>query len=856
MKQSVARLFDGFKPKNYTLSLSLDPVRMTFEGRVIITGQKTGRPSKRLTFHQKDLNIISAVVTRHDKKGDEQIRIDRINTQKKYAHLRLHSASLLYPGAYTVTITFSGTITDKMNGIYPCYFEAVGKKQKLLATQFESNFAHSVFPCIDEPAAKATFDLTVTSPEEDIVLSNMPAKKEKTTRNRKTTVFETTPIMSTYLLAFISGNMHYVESKTKDGIIVRSWSSVAQPKKSLQYSVDEAVKTLEFFTDYFQTPYPLPKCDQVALPDFDAGAMENWGLITYREIALLTDADNRSISGEQYVSLVIAHELSHQWFGNLVTMAWWDDLWLNESFASLMEHIALDAIHPDWQQWEFYTSSDVISTSSRDVYSDIQPVAIKITDPELIDTLFDPGIVYAKGGRLIKMLRDYIGDEDFRKGLKHYFTQHAYANATRDDLWRSLGEASKQNLNALMDPWLLRPGMPLVSIDQTGNKLLLSQERFLLDKKPDSTLWPIPLLARTPISPSLFSSISKEVKLNTSDYVLLNQHASGHYFVRYLQKAHREYLNQAIAQQTIPTEARINILNDSYMLARRGDISLTEGLDTSITCRNEPRDAVWSMMSRVLAAAAQLTEGDDDVECQLKDLRIQLAASWYKKLGWDDKKDDNSNTKQLRHTALALTLSGEDKSAIAEALMRYKTAKNLDSLPAETRNSILAIAIRHGDKENVDSLLGLYESASPDMQQDIAVALASTKDPKTAAHIFKKALGPKGFVRPQDVLRWIAYFLRNRYTREFTWQFMTSEWEWLKGALDTSKSFDYLPTYCAGVITTKEWAKKYHEFFAPLESMKAMQRNILVGYSDIEARIAWRNRDEENIKTWLDTRSR
>jgi aminopeptidase N len=257
------------------------------------------------------------------------------------------------------------------------------------------------------------------------------------------------------------------------------------------------------------------------------------------------------------------------------------------------------------------------------------------------------------------------------------------------------------------------------------------------------------------------------------------------------------------------------------------------------------------MISRIIGAASQLTEGDEATHALVQKLRIRLARHWYDILGWDDKSVDDVNTKQLRHTALALMLGGEDENALAEAMKRYKAATTIHGLPAETRSSILSVVVRKGTRKDIDTLLTLYPDASPDVQLDICSALSSTKDSKTAEYIFAKALGPKGFVRPQDVLRWIALFLRNRFTRSVTWQLMIDQWDWLRSALNTSKSFVYLPTYCASIINTPEWAKKYHDFFEPLKSIKALERNILVGISDIESRVAWRKRDEAGIKAWL-----
>src|SRR5665213_293727 len=376
MSKEVRRLFEQFRPENYKLSMALNRESMTFQGTVVISGEKVGRPSQRLTFHQNKIKVTAADIIYHDKKGDREITVSRINNQKAYDEVRLHSSTMLYPGRYTIKLTFTGDITRPMNGIYPCFFKHGGKEKTLMATQFESHHAREAFPCIDEPEAKATFDLTLITASEETVLANTPVKKQSTKAGLTNTSFETTPKMSTYLLAFVVGEMHCVTAKTKDGITVSSWATVAQPKDHLKYANDEAVKVLEFFTDYFKTPFPLKKLDQVALPDFDSLAMENWGLITYREVGLLADPKNRPLSGEQLITLVVAHEISHQWFGNLVTMKWWDDLWLNESFASIMENIGPDNLHPNWHQWEEFATSRVLACSQRDIYKDVQAVGV------------------------------------------------------------------------------------------------------------------------------------------------------------------------------------------------------------------------------------------------------------------------------------------------------------------------------------------------------------------------------------------------------------------------------------------------------------------------------------------------
>lgn len=862
MSKGVRQLYDNFRPEHYQIDLAPSVKDMLFNGTVTITGQKVGRPSKRLTLHQKDLIIINAEVIRNDKKGNLTHKIARINHHRSYHEVRLHSDTMLFPGKYTVKLTFKGKLTTVMQGIYPCKFTDKDKEKIILATQFEAPHAREAFPCIDEPEAKATFQLSLTSPNDQVVLSNTPIEKQQTIRSKGAnsalikTTFETTPRMSTYLLAFVIGDLHSVEAKTKAGIIVRSWGAISRPKDQLQYSVDEAVRALDFFSNYFGIAYPLTKLDQVALPDFDAGAMENWGLVTYRETALLADPNNRSISSEQFITMVICHELSHQWFGNLVTMKWWDDLWLNESFAGLMEHLAPATLHPDWQQWELYAASDIALITSRDVYKDIQPVGVEITDPDLIESAFDPAIVYAKGARLIKMLVEYIGQEAFVKGLKSYFAANAYGSASRHDLWRALSESSHKNIESFMVPWLTQPGMPVVHVSQNGNVLELKQERFLLDSEPDSTLWPIPLLANTESSTDKFETMGTTIKLKSSGYVLLNQYASGQYITHYTEPAHRDYLAQLIESGKVPTEARINLLNDMYMLARHGDSSLIDNLNLIKKCSREPRDSVWGLIARALGAANQLTEGNKIVEKQLNTFKTNLARYWYSKLGWEDSTTDDPNTKQLRHTMIALMTVSQDKNAIKEALKRYAAAKHLSDINAELRSTILIAAVRHGSKTVVPALLTAYQNASPDLQQDITVALTSTKKPDEARQIIAKALGKDGFVRAQDVMRWLAMFLRNYHTRDIAWDFMYKNWDWLQKTLGDSKSFDYLPTYAASTVSTPAGAKRYRDFFEPKRKIKTLEHNIKLGYADIEARVAWRKREEAKIKLFFKDQSK
>lgn len=842
----IKRLFDQFQPTNYQLELKIDKAKMLFTGSVVITGDLRNS-SQSIEIHSKELKIDRAQIDGVDAEWVEP---------ELHDVLEIKTAEHLGPGKHTVRLEFAGKITDQMHGMYPCYYKHEGKKKKLIATQFESHHAREVFPCVDEPEAKATFDLTLQTDKGEEVLSNMPKKNSREESGSLITEFETTPKMSTYLVAFVAGELHYKEAETKDGVIVRSWATPAQSASHLEYSVKEAVDILEFYNDYFKTPYPLPKCDQVALPDFDAGAMENWGLITYRETALLADSANRSLSSEQYVSIVVAHELSHQWFGNLVTMKWWDDLWLNESFASIIEHVAVNALHPDWHIWETYTSTDAVFSSSRDVFSKVQPVGVDVNDPDQITSLFDPAIVYAKGGRLLKMLREYIGEEAFRSGLKNYFKKHAYKNTTRADLWEELSATSKKDIHGLMKSWLEKSGMPVVTIEQTGKELKLDQRRLLLDShETDRTIWHIPLLADRKLSSDLLDEREKTVQSEADGFVVLNTHASAHFVSHYKNSAHVQYLAAQLAEQKLPAETRISLLNDQILLARNGSESLTTALDLVAQMSHEPRHAVWSLISMIIGNARMLTEGDNTTSKQIKQLTKNLSQELHKHFGWQQKKNEDPNTTHMRNTLISLMIASSDKKTLEHAKTLYKSEKNPADLPSELRAMLMGVMVRHYDEEAFDELLKLYqETHSADLQEDIASALASTKSEKRAKQLTSLLTNPE-VVRPQDLFRWFAYLMRNRHTRSAIWQWLEENWGWIEVALGSGKSYDYFPLYGAKFLSTDEWLKKYRDFFEPKRLIPALERNIDVGLDEIKTRIEWRKRDEEKVKAWLQNRN-
>lgn len=850
MGKSVTRLFQSFQPSHYDLTLSLDRPHMSFKGTVTITGRKTGRPSQRLTFHQKFLKVTDAKILVKDKKGEREVPVKRINIQKSFDEVRLHTDDMLYPGAYTITLEYQGNITPGMTGIYPCFFTNDSKEDALIATQFESHHAREAFPCIDEPEAKATFDLSLITEKGLTVLGNTPAKNtEDAGKDLVKTTFETTPRMSSYLLAFVVGNMHNRTTKTKRGTDVSIWSTVAQPADALEYALDIAKRSIEFFEDYFDVPYPLAKADHVALPDFSSGAMENWGLITYRERVLLAYPGETSQSTREQIATVIAHETSHQWFGNLVTMKWWDDLWLNESFANMMEYECVDAMFPEWHIWDTFVAAEGLSALRRDATPGVQPVKVEVHHPDEISTLFDPSIVYAKGGRLLYMLKNYIGTEAFRKGLSAYFTAHAYKNTEGADLWESLSVASGKDVAAFMDPWLQRPGFPVVTVKQQDKAVELTQKHF--SDNPEAVdperLWPTPLFDG-PDLPERLDARSVTCALKDNAFVRINTGARGHYIVDYATEAHRADLVRQVKDGTLSNAERLILLNDSSMLGRAGQQSYAETLQLLEAYADESSDPVWDIMSLIIGETRRFIDHDDSLEDKIKALIRKVIAKQYARLGWDERQDDSAADQKLRATIIGLGSYAEDPAITERALQAFEEyKKNPSALSSEIRAIVFGVPIKQGDAKAFDYLLKLHDDTNnSDLKADISAALTATRSGDHAGRLLQRLKDPK-LVKPQDADRWLVYLMRNRYVRDIAWDWMVAEWTWIEETYGNDKSYDYMPRYAASACNTRQWAIKYKEFFEPKQDQIVLKRNIVIGIEEIDNRIKWLERDLPNV---------
>ena len=832
----VPRLLDTFTPNHYNLTLDLTRAEeKEFSGTVIISGEST---SESISLHSKGLTIQS--VTIDDQPADVSF--------SEFDELRLSQPNLKN-GNHTIHIIFSGNITDAMHGLYPCYFTHDGIKKQLFATQFESHHAREVFPCVDEPAAKAEYDLTLVTQTGITVLGNMPVKSEEENGDSLTTTFEKTPRMSSYLLAFVIGELHKKSARTKSGVEVNVWATPAQNENTLDFALDIATRSIDFYDEYFGVKYPLPKSDHVALPDFSSGAMENWGLITYRESCLLADPELTPESSRRFIATVIAHELSHQWFGNLVTMNWWNDLWLNESFANMMEYVAIDALHPEWRMWEDFATNEVTAALRRDSLDGVQSVQADVNHPDEISTLFDPAIVYAKGGRLLVMVRKLIGEEAFRAGLKSYFEKFAYKNTVGNDLWQELELASGQPIVNLMNAWISQPGLPIVSVSNSHDAAILSQERFFIgEHQPSGALWPIPLFANQPLDVKILNQ--KETTVSIEKPLQLNCGLSAHFVTKY-DESTREYLLKNITK--LPTLDKICILQDATILARAGFENSASLLPLALSLKTETNEKVFGMAAGALTELRKFVDDNDAARDSLKKISGEFARATFEELGWDEKAGESDDDRERRTTALSLMMYSEDKEVLNEAKTRFDNNK-LEDLPTEIRALIISANVRHFEmSEMIENLFGTYKNTpSNDLQNDIAIGLTSTKNPKTAEKILAN-IKDSNIIRPQDASRWFVYLIRTRESRQIAWNWLRENWAWVEDTFGEDKSYDDFIRYAATALLTPNELDDFRQFFEPMESIPALARTIKLGITEISARVELIERDKTDALSALQT---
>ena len=757
-------------PLNYKLTFEPDLKKFTFDGleSISINCKKSANV---ITMNCAELKIKSCIV----KSGQKIIEsTPKINEKKEELQIKLGEK---IRGLCTVDLEFEGILNDRLLGFYRSKYQQNGKTKYLATTQFEAADARRAFPCWDEPEAKATFEISIITDNKFTAISNMPIKTKKKTGNKTTYNFQKTPLVSTYLIYLGVGEFEYLTGKAGK-IQIRVVTTKGNTSRG-KFSLELGKKLLTSYEKYFGIKFPLPKLDLIAVPDFAAGAMENWGAITFRETILLYDPKTSSTRTKQFIAEVISHEIAHMWFGNLVTMKWWNDLWLNESFATFMATKFVDKFYPEWDLWNQFVEDAMNVAMGLDSLKTTHPIDVKVNSPAEIREIFD-AISYDKGGCVLRMLENYVGEPNFQKGLKKYLSDFKYKNAKGQDLWDAIGKASGMPVTAMINTWLKQPGFPLVEINQDGNNLKIKQKRYLLesDKKFSKGLWSIPLSLglEKETSKTLFSKKSMSVKLpkNTIGFVA-NYGRKGFYRVKYDEGILLD-LKMLVDQKRIPPIDRWAIQNDLFSLCVSGDEQVRNYLDFSDAYFDEDSYLASVNVAHNLASLYFRAFDEKFIE-EIRSYAINYFRKILSNLGWEPQKSDKHTDALLRTFTIAVLGKMNDDSVTDEAIRKYqKFLKSPSSLSPDLIETICSIAAWNGNSKTFAELKKLYTNAKT-MEEKLRFlgAMCGFQDKKLLVRTLNFSQTPE--VRSQNMQLPIMKVAGNPYGEKVLWPWLKKNWK-------------------------------------------------------------------------------
>ncbi len=817
-------------PGNYKLTIDSDIKTFKFKGNVAISVD-IKKPTRQVVLNAKELKINLASITSNGKEYAAEAKVD-----KKENTVTLSFGKPI-KGKALITIDYSGKNNDEMYGLYRSRYSYKGKNGYILSTQFESTDARCAFPCFDEPEFKATFDLSLVIDNDLKALSNMPIKSEGKFGKKKKVTFNTTPRMSTYLLYIGIGKFEFLEGKLGS----RSIRIVTTPGK-IEYAkmaLDFTKKFLSYYEGYFGVKYPLPKLDMIAVPDFAAGAMENWGAIAFREIEIIGNEKITSVAIKRRIAEVIAHELAHQWFGDLVTMAWWDDLWLNESFATFMAYKAVDHVFPEWQMGTQYFIDTVGTALSMDQLKTTHPISVHVNEPSEINEIFD-GISYEKGGSILSMLEDYVGEETFRKGLNVYLRKHEYGNATKYDLWGAIQQVAKstgKNVSKVASYWIDNPGYPMVDVKLGGNGVLLEQNRFLLSDGKGAGVWPIPLHYKTETGQGymLMSGKNDSISLEKGSYVKLNYLQKGLYRVRYPDRI-LNLLGELVRAKKLSALDAWGIENDLYALVRSCRAPLKTYLDfIERYCFDSGYPLNFSVSGHLYGLSV-LLHGTSQ-ESRITRLIISYHKRILGKTGWQTRSSDDDVTIMLRSMAIRNLGMAGDSDTMDKARTMFKDyIEKGKQIETNIRGAVYGTNAWNGDDLTFNRFMELYKKVElPEERAKLLGALGSFGKPELARKGLEFTLSK--YVRLQDAPSIPAYASSNYVGKDFVWAWTKANWKTLsyrcRAQLMLSSFVGDL-----SIVSDQKTRDEIKSFFAnPKNMKKEIKRELAQTLERIDANI-------------------
>jgi len=822
--KNKVRLSPHVMPLEYDIHLHPDLENFTFEGLETISLSLT-KPTKEIVLHSKEIQIETAKI------GDVFAKIS-YDTKSETAILKFSKP--IQAGKIKLVIVFKGILNDKMRGFYRSKYAIAGKEYHMATTQFEATDARRAFPCFDEPAQKAVFHVSLVIPKGKTAISNtLPVSVKEHEAGYEVVKFSPTPKMSTYLLAFIVGDFEHIEKKSKGGVIVRVHTTPGKVHQA-QFALDVTVKMLEFYERYFDIKYPLNTLDTIAIPDFTSLAMENWGAITYREIGLLIDPERTSIRNKQMIATVIAHELAHQWFGNLVTMEWWTHLWLNEGFASYISYLAVDHMFPEWDMWTQFSVEDLGVALRLDALHHTHPIEVPVHHPDEIGEIFDE-VSYSKGASVIRMLAAYLGEKDFRDGLRYYLKKHSYKNTETVHLWEAFEKISKKPVSKMMHNWTSKSGYPVVKAQLNGSDLYWTQERFFLSpaskqKAKDKTKWEIPVLVE-----------------KKKDWLKVNIGESGFYRTSY-SHAMLEKLKAPVRNKELSPRDRLGIIRDLFALSEAGTIPTTDALEFLEAYQNEENYTVWVELASGLGRLEQVV-AKTPLEAGVNKLILKLFSPLALKLGWDKKKGESHADSLLRPLAIARAGRAGDKKVISEAKNIFLKIQKNQPVNPDVRGATYSIVATHGGMKEYKIFEDMYKKATLHEEKNrIGGALGDFKDVKVLCETLNFAMSSN--VRPQDTTSIISSVGANPNGRDIWLKCLKTNWKTLVSRYgDGGHTLGRLVKAISGSAEAKHF-KLFKEFFRTHEAPGA-KRAIEQVLERLEGNNLWLTRDKKAIEKFL-----
>ncbi len=836
-------------PTNYKIILEPDFESFTFSGKETIDIVVL-KNTKEIILHSKDIKIETVEIF-YDKK---QEFAKNISYDIKREIAKFTFKNLVPKGKVSLVIVFEGIINDHLRGFYRSKYEVDGQVKHIATTQFEPTDARRAFPCFDEPSHKATFEVSLTIREGHMAISNtISGSIRQHEGGYKIVDFVPTPKMSTYLLAFIIGEFEYIEGKTKSEVKIRVLTTRGKSHQA-KFALDVAKKALEFYDDYFDIPYPLPILDLVAIPDFESAAMENWGAITFRETAILVDEDHSSLSNKQWVAIVIAHEIAHQWFGNLVTMEWWTDLWLNEGFASYMENLCVDKLFPSWYIWDLYLADRYGVALRLDSLENSHPIEIEVHHPDEISEIFDM-VSYSKGSAVIRMLANYIGEKSFRDGLRHYLKKHSYKNTKTEELWKSFEKVSGKPVKKIMGVWTRKTGYPLISFINERASSKISQQRFFSSrisaiKNNTVSIWPTPLEIKT-------TGGERKILLNKKIELFKNTHisrssATGGSFIRARYDSKTLWgIKGDILKNKLQTVDRLSVVRDLFALAEGGYIKTSVALDFALIYKDESEFIVWSEIASGINKIYNLIVSDKGMAEYTKKYdryALSLFSPLVKKTGWVKKRGEENKNTFLRSLAISQAAFYGDKKVIASAKKIFMD-RNKKTIDPDIRSAVYASVASSGNNNDWNNFARLYEDEQMHEEKErFGRALTKFKNKKLLAKTLQFSLSKK--VRTQDAPFILGSTWASLHGRDQSWKFVKKNWKVLlnkygEGGHFLSRLISPLEAHTK--IKDLQGAKK---FFAK-NSAPGANRTIEQAYERIASNVAWLAEDKEDIKEYL-----